>query len=279
MVVVHGVGKQVSGPELLASELVPALRSGVTLAGGPGLTGEEVAVAFYGDLFRRPGTRAGTPDYGASDVQPGLETDLLISWWEAAAQHERAVPGPGDSTRGRTPRVIQRALDALSHSRFFAGLGERAMVAALKQVRIYLTEDRVRREARQRVADCVDEDTQVIVAHSLGSVVAYEALSANPDWPVGAFVTLGSPLGIRNVIFERLCPPPRDGRGHWPGGVTSWTNIADAGDVVALVKRLATRFGDRVHDVPVHNGAKAHDCRPYLTAKETGRAILDGLGR
>ncbi|MFD8967974.1 hypothetical protein ACFV0C_23775 [Streptomyces sp. NPDC059568] len=61
--------------------------------------------------------------------------------------------------------------------------------------------------------------------------------------------------------------------------VKAWTNVADSGDAVALVKELAPSFGGRISDVPVHNGAKAHDVRPYLTARETGRAIGRALAR
>jgi hypothetical protein len=61
--------------------------------------------------------------------------------------------------------------------------------------------------------------------------------------------------------------------------VSRWTNIADRGDAVALVKELAPFFGSRVTDVLVHNGAKAHDVRPYLTAAATGAAIADGLNK
>ena len=85
-----------------------------------------------------------------------------------------------------------------------------------------------------------------------------------------ALVTLGCPLGIRNLIFERLRPPPEDGHGQFPAGAATWTNIADTGDVVALVKRLAPLFGGRVNDLLVNNGSKAHDISPYLTAAETG---------
>ena len=55
----------------------------------------------------------------------------------------------------------------------------------------------------------------MLVGHSLGSVVAYEALCANPEWPVRMLVTLGSPLGIPNLIFDRLEPAPLpDGHGR-----------------------------------------------------------------
>ena len=54
-------------------------------------------------------------------------------------------------------------------------------------------------------------------------------------------------------------------------------NVADAGDVVALVKDLRPLFGARVACYLVHNGSHAHDVRPYLTAAETGAAIAAGL--
>jgi hypothetical protein len=60
--------------------------------------------------------------------------------------------------------------------------------------------------------------------------------------------------------------------------VSQWFNIADSGDVVALVKDLRPLFGSRVENFLVHNGVTAHSASPYLTARETGRAIISGLG-
>ena len=59
--------------------------------------------------------------------------------------------------------------------------------------------------------------------------------------------------------------------------VSTWTNVSDAGDAVALIKELAPLFERQIHDVWVHNGAKAHDVRPYSTARETGQAIAAAL--
>ena len=279
VVVVHGIGQQLLGPELLLDQWRPAVRDGIRLAGGV-THGVEVDCAFYGDLFRRAGTRGlGDPEMNAADVESELERELLLAWWEEAGRVDPAVTGPEADTRLRTPHVIQRALDALSHSVFFAGLAERVLVFDLRQVRRYLTDMELRERIQGRVAACVTPETSVVVGHSLGSVVAYETLCLHPEWNVGTLVTLGSPLGIQHLIFDRLDPPPTDGLGVWPGTVERWVNVADRGDVVALVKRLAPRFGEGVEDVVVHNGARAHDLRPYLTAVETGRAIADGLTR
>jgi len=235
--------------------------------------------ASYGDLFRPLGTKAvGIPPYDANDITDDWEKKLLEAWWREAATVEEGVPGLEAETKViRTPRFVQRALNALSQSRFFAGIAERAFIFDLKQVRSYLRDQAIRQAVRERVEQALTPETRVMVGHSLGSVVAYECLCAHPEWPVTTFVTLGSPLGITNLVFDRLRPPPVDGLGAWPGGVKRWVNVADGGDVVALVKDLRPRFGPRVENLLIYNGATAHDIRPYLTAKETGDAIATGL--
>jgi pimeloyl-ACP methyl ester carboxylesterase len=260
VVLVHGIAQQYKGAESLRAVLAPALCDGVSLTGGR-LTVDDVGVAFYGDLFRPKGSRSiDLPDYDSSDVDDPFEQDLLRLWWQEE---------PG--TRVRTAQWVQRALYAVDGMSFFQGLTERALIGSLKQVRAYFTDPDIRHAVRQRVLDAVADQTRVLVGHSLGSVVAYEALCAERT-SVKALVTLGSPLGIPNLVYDRLMPKP----GAWPG-VTAWTNIADRGDVVALVKELGPLFGP-IRDVLVHNGAKAHDMRPYLTARETGLAVLQGCG-
>ncbi|MER7462283.1 hypothetical protein [Streptomyces sp. NPDC097981] len=278
IVLVHGIAQEVLGPETLLAEWYPALSDGLTLGSGPGVPREEVSMAFYGDLFRQKGHRGpGVPELDAGDVEDGIERELLLQWWEHAARLESRVPGPGDRTRLRTPHLVQRALDALSHSAFFAGIGERLMIGAARQVRRYFTEPALRDTIGQRLADTLTDRTELVVAHSLGSVVAYEALCARPERPDVALVTLGSPLGVRNIVFDRLRPAPTHSRGRWPAPVRQWVNIADGGDLVALAKELGPLFGDRVRDLPIHNGARAHDVRPYLTAAPTGRVIAEAL--
>jgi hypothetical protein len=280
IVLVHGIGQQVKGPDSLAAVWVPALRDGMTAAGVPPVAADDVCMAFYGDLYRTAGKAAGTgwPPLSAADVDSDWERLLLELWWREAAGTDPAVPAPEAGTKARTPRMVQRALDALSQSAFFAGLAERAMIGTLKQVAQYFADDALRSAVGARVAAAVSGDTQVVVAHSLGTVAAYEAVCTHPEWGVTTLVTLGSPLGIRNLVFDRLRPAPgSDGTGRWPGGVRTWSNIADSGDVVALVKSLRPLFGDWVTDVLVRNGAKAHDVLPYLTARETGEAIGRGL--
>ncbi|SCF94249.1 hypothetical protein GA0115254_126580 [Streptomyces sp. Ncost-T10-10d] len=166
----------------------------------------------------------------------------------------------------------------------------RALVFDLKQVRRYLLDDDLRTAARERVQEQIGPDTHVLIGHSLGSVIAYEALCAMPEHPVKALVTLGSPLGMR-MVFDRLLPRPGDwpGRpllsdrtdrpGPGPDPAPRWTNVVDAGDVVAVVKDLSLLFGPSLEGKVVHNGSHAHEATAYLTAAPTGSAVGEGLRR
>ncbi|MFD5334624.1 antibiotic ABC transporter ATP-binding protein [Streptomyces hawaiiensis] len=288
VVVVHGIGQEFLGPELMGQDVGPALRDGVRLAGGPRLEMGDVTCAFYGNLYFEAGTRSlDIPPWDETDVDEGLEIELLEAWWEQASRIDPAVLGPdaADSrgvvgfgaSRLLLSERVRTALDALSASRFFAKVSDRFLVFALKQVRRYMTEPELRRQAQASIADEITDETRVLVAHSLGSVVAYEALCAHPEWPVTDFVTLGSPLGMRSVVFDRLEPRPTKDVGCWPGGIERWTNIADRGDIVALADRLGPRFGNRVVDASISNGTRMHDLLRYLTAPRTGTAVARGL--
>lgn len=277
IIIVHGIGHQYDGPNSVLAQWLPPLKDGVVLATGRAVGDDEVSCAFYGDVFRPSGTKSvGLPSYDAVDVEDGFEQEFLSIMWDEVRSAEGTV-SRGAATKGRAPGWVQSALDAICMSRFGAGLVERALILNLKQVAKYFTMPELRQAIQGRVRDAVSVDASVIVAHSLGSVVAYEYLCASPDSPVRILVSLGSPLGIRNLIFDRLIPPPVAGRGIFPGGLERWFNIADAGDIVALTKELAPSFGPRVTDMLVHNGGRAHNVRPYLTAKETGHAIASGL--
>jgi hypothetical protein len=277
---VHGINQQLKGPEVLRSEWWPPLKDGITAAGRQVADGA-LACAFYGWLFRAPGTQRGDQAYGAADLDDPFEQELLQLMWEGAAATEpERVVAPSADVRG-TSKVVQAGLRALSHSRFFALTAESVMIGSLKQVRRYMTEPEIRSKAQEAVDAVVTADTRVIVAHSLGSVVAYEALhryASSANWAnVHTLVTLGSPLGIRNLIFDRLSPAPENGKGKWPSLLRRWTNISDDSDVVALQKLLRDFFPGGIADMRIDNEAYAHDAMPYLTARETGGAIAEGL--
>jgi hypothetical protein len=279
---VHGIGQQYrSGPELTRGWW-EALRGGLEVAGfratANNLAETDLRVAFFGDLFRPKGALAGgEPPYTPADLQPGPERDLLQAWYDAAVAQNPSL-GPPEGALGAGRRAAQAMVERLLRSPTFARVAQRAFIGNLKQVTAFLATPEVKERVLQRVAEEVTVDTRVIVGHSLGSIVVYEYVARSRPPQVELLVTAGSPLGIPNLVFERLTPAPANGVGAWPGRVAGWINVADADDVVALRKRLAPLFaapdgGAGVQDHLVDNGEEPHEASRYLNAEPTGAAL------
>jgi hypothetical protein len=279
VVAVHGINNTYASHPQMAERWIPALRGGLDNAVRDGqvppvdLMDRDISCVFYGDLFRPAGRflSGEIPPLTAEDVDGGLELELLLAWWDAAARRDSAVVPPGARTLG--PAASARAaMLALTGSRFLARVTERMLVWWLKQVTAYLTDEVVRAAVQKRFAEAIDGQTRVVVAHSLGSVVAYEALCARDDWRITDLVTLGSPIAVPHLILHRLTPA----LGTWPN-VTRWVNITDSGDFVALQPRLRQVYGDQVVDIEISNGMRAHDVERYLSAAATGAAVAAGV--
>jgi hypothetical protein len=208
------------------------------------------------------------------------ETALLEAIWVATAESDATVPAPEsfDETLVRVPRIAERALNALAKSKYLSSYAPLRFFGDLKQVDLYMNDGVVHGKVLDRVLPHITSDTRIVIGHSLGSVVAYEAVCKKPE-AVVALLTLGSPLGLRNVVFDKLTPQPDGfGLGRWPGNVKQWTNIAASGDIVAAQKQLAPLFGDRVNDVMIQSGWEAHNSTRYLNSRAAGSAIATGLG-
>jgi hypothetical protein len=242
IVLVHGAFNELWGPHELQSRWLPALRDGLWHHGVE-IGDADVAVCFYGDLFRRT---------------PGSDADARL---------EQSRAGIADM------------LTELAGGDAITALGQAASDAAFERtvdmVAIMATEPDLRGRMRARIEPLVDDETRVIAAHSLGTVLSYMALANHPQWPVHTFVTMGSPLASP-MIFDHLDPPPVDGTGQWPGSIERWVNVRAIGDKAAAVP-LGERFGARVEDVEIDNGHRAHAPEPYLNAAATGAAIAAAL--
>ncbi|MET0326348.1 MAG: hypothetical protein ABW219_14080 [Ilumatobacteraceae bacterium] len=246
VVCVHGAFHELWGPHQIAGRWVPALRDGLTLA-GTDVDPDEVAVVFYGDLFRSaPGAAPSDDDLRAIAERTGL--------LDAA----REVAGPD-------------GLQALVEH-----IGREQIRRTVGQLGRYFDEPALRETVRARVRAAIGPDTRVVVAHSLGTVAAYEALVDHDSVAALDLVTFGSPLARPRLIDADLEPPLVDGRGAWPGAVRTWTNITSIGDMVADGFPLAPVFG-AVVEARVDNGHRAHEPEPYLCAQVTGAAIAAAL--
>lgn len=265
---VHGIGQQFLGPSQLALTWFPALQDGLHLAGSSPLVQRDVSFAFYGDVFRPTGTKGLQRPMTVSDLAPGTEQDLLVQL--AGAQQ------PNADAKARVPEVLQACVRRLLQAPFMAQITETMLVMWLKQVSLYLRDAEVRHEIHSRVRSCIQDDTVLIIGHSLGTVVAYDVLSELTESSVTAFITLGSPLGVTPTIFDGLTGKMMGDRRQAPPSLRYWANIVDGGDIVALEKILARKF-TLVVDANINNGARAHSVLPYLSAFETGLAVNRAL--
>ncbi|MGW4646383.1 hypothetical protein [Kitasatospora sp. NPDC004289] len=88
----------------------------------------------------------------------------------------------------------------------------------------------------------------VVVAHSLGGVIAYDVLSAfRPDLRVDVLVTVGSQVGLFAELGALAAPV-----GAVPENIGQWTNVVDLNDPLAF---LAAPVFDRVSDLRYSSGA------------------------
>lgn len=302
VVLVHGIAQEQQSADTLEAEWLPHLAGGIRAAGFPKLadrlrsgtpTPLDVRMAFHGDLFLAPNAQ-GADDLGqASDAEADLAEDLARVWLRTAATH---APDPRDQSaaeqalanierspahpQGARGALGRPAMNALARLRWFAPAGMlagRLAWNALSQVTRYLTDEQIRSTAQQRVHELVDEDTRLVIGHSLGSVISYEALH-RVTRPL-SLITLGSPLALRSVIYDRLRPQPPS----VPGCLTKWDNFADPDDLVAAHLDIASYFPANAYGVsPVtgpslDNGARPHEASHYLTKKSVGLAVAAAL--
>jgi hypothetical protein len=157
---------------------------------------------------------------------------------------------------GRIGREIIKTLGRYSWlARPGMTFAERFVVAAMVQVTRYLSDELTHALAQQRVLDLVEDDTRIIVAHSLGSVVAYEA-ARRLSQPLPLLLTLGSPLCLRTIVTDRLRPSP-----SFPPEVGRWVNVADREDIVAVEPDVRPRFAADLANPSRFAGGTRGPCR------------------
>lgn len=127
----------------------------------------------------------------------------------------------------------------------------------------------------------------ILIAHSMGSIIAYDVLRQMPGLTVAHFITIGSPLGLAEV---RDHAAREFGPSEVPAGVGRWTNLADPRDpVAALDVRLRSDYrpngnGVSVDDMSVRNTyvspagkANPHKVYGYLRTPEMSALIQSQL--
>jgi hypothetical protein len=236
----------------------------------------DLSAAYYADLVS-PGTQGG--DMAGQSLADATAIDDLLTAWFATWQVVE------DGTQGR-PTVPLRYLAGRIAAKAGSGVDGRFVEQAARtifpEVARYLGYRRNRQPCRTAVrARIVEALTahrpQIVIAHSLGTVVAYEVLHSLPDTAVDLLITLGSPLALPGAIFGKLDPAPVDGRGRKPPGVRRWIDLADRGDVIAVPKGalpLAFSGVDAHYEIEI-GAISFHDVTKYLAHPRLIHALLE----
>jgi len=231
---VHGVGNLRPGvspqvaEEALASSWQRYLDRGPLRSLG---VDYEVYAAYYAPCLSQPGQQSGLARLEDLDA---LAQEMVLEW--AMAQGMSALGAQG---RGTAP--VRSAVSWVAQRRGLPESAVRTFVAVFfREVEVYLgrsPDSPQRSAAREVVVRAVQaHHPDVVLAHSLGSVVAYEALNCLPENSTGLWVTIGSPLALPGAIYPRLDLVDRAQHSR-PAGTARWVNLADPGDLVAIPRR------------------------------------------
>ena len=107
----------------------------------------------------------------------------------------------------------------------------------------------IRRQLKVPLAAAAAVDRPILLlAHSMGSVIAYDALwqlsyGQQKEVSVDTFITMGSPLGQR-YIQGKLKGRKETGHRRYPDNIGQWVNISAIGELTALDPELRNDFGE-----------------------------------
>ncbi|MFE7130558.1 hypothetical protein ACFVIM_06850 [Streptomyces sp. NPDC057638] len=110
-----------------------------------------------------------------------------------------------------------------------------------------------------------------VVAHSLGSVIAYEVL-AESGREADLLLTLGSPLAATE-IRDHLAAPPAV-----PSGVRRWHNVCDLRDLVANGHTLRPHYQPEfriTESLVINDSVNHHGVREYLGNRQVRTAFRE----
>lgn len=306
LVFVHGIGGQRSA-EIECNRWASALAEGARQAGhqeaADGLVSGslvETVFADYSDLFQKPhGQGSG---YIGDDEDMALLVDLLAEMIEShnggndrstdvALTRALAQLRPhGDPQGSGDP--IRRAINAATT---LLGVGPckrsgqwasgKLLIRDLAQVNRYLARGEpgddhhtLDMRIRHRVREAFGPGPTVVVAHSLGSIVSFEALHAE-SIEISLWVTLGSPLAMRSVVWPKIRPRPP----ATPSSVMRWLNYWDRDDIIVPRPILESDFAPNMKGVmPVSrrvdsDGIWAHSVTKYLARADVAGPVAETI--
>ncbi|VBP13379.1 esterase/lipase family protein [Burkholderia pseudomallei] len=281
LVFIHGRSQAGKDPDDLCRIWQEALDVGLDTQGLASIADVEVAFPYYGDVLadmvKRLRIESPSPDVLTKGV-PTFDDKTTLVQYEMLSEilGEKQLDDPAEQAvhkgaqNSRLALAVARLLDA-------SPFGDSLLRAVTEDVAVYLTNRAVSNAVNAIVKQAIGTQPCVVVAHSLGSVIAYRVLrEMGAQANVKKFVTLGSPLGL-SAVRNRLIPPVL---AH-PEGVSTWINAYDVRDVVSLYPLDRTTWDIDPPVININTVANHMDNRHgisgYLDNPSVAREIHESL--
>lgn len=289
LVLIHGRAQEGKKTEAIVEQWLGGLKESFQTAGLAFPSFGDIRLPYYGDMlaeltYDRPATTANVAHRG---LEPDEAFDPFVA--EFVKQMARrdglseqevvdVLVAEGLTTAERGPKewawvhMLARHLEARH-----PWLRDRVLQRIVADVKAYIDRPDVRDAVHGIVEPAIGNQPCIVIAHSLGTVVAYWVLAKllRDTACVPLFITAGSPLGLQS-IKTGIVPPPR----NFPEGVEKWINLTDKRDIVALTETLdeQTFLANIENITDLHNGDDPHSIARYLADARVAKAIHSAMG-
>lgn len=272
MLGVHGIGQRGKSSATLTHQWNTALASGFVSAGF-GQFDMHVTVPYLSPLLTRTDPRgqlgAGPLEEENDDLTPAevefIENALLTLFAEVDDCEVDKLAASGLTLASLPAFPTQRGLKLLAALDGRWRGGGALAVKMLREVNSYLASPEIALRVRQLV-QCVAADSTVVLAHSLGSIIAFDMLRRGCLPRVKYFVTLGSPLAWP-TIRHRLQDVPDCQLPDLQAplsGIDSWTNFLDTRDPVTAGLPLGKIWSQATDTSVTNPNGDVHGATGYL---------------
>lgn len=286
VLMIHGIGQEGSTQQ----ELIKVWTESLQKVAPNLLNGSKVNMAYYGTTLadwttgKTKGAVGMGPEQTEVDIGDDNELKFLVAAMgealakngggeaeiEAALEEADDIAVPMDSFFGRRLVGLVRALETISPAK------GSLMLRIVKQGYTYLSSPGAGKAVDDIVRPLLQKSPQVLITHSLGTVIAFKLLremeKEGQHVKIPLLITMGSPLGLE--AFKKKLGPAF-GKASF---VERWENFYDPSDLVALGKDLNSQtFGPGIgNDGTVNNTTgNAHGIIGYLPHK----GVVDALKR
>jgi hypothetical protein len=285
LVLVHGRGQQGLNAATLKQEWLTALERGARAIGMPVPPDVDVAVPYYADVMEQFTLESRIPLASTMRARgTAVDDEYLVFQADVAESIRRQIGitdaqvdaeyGPDPTPRGPLNwKWVQATLRVIDQYGY--GLNQTVLETFTRDVFLYTTRPGVQQAIDKIVAAKITDQPTIVVAHSLGSVVAYNVLLKDPrTLTVPLYLTVGSPLAVR-AVRDQFRPLKA------PVPVAKWYNAMDTRDVVALYPLDADNFPISPaieNNITVQNHTDdRHGIDGYLDDQNVARRILQAL--